>query len=101
MGFVSSPSNCFRGSGFQTASADRGGTPVPVAVLQERGSVGGDAADVALQFREPLGRGTAVKLTITYEGSDVLQGSQGRYAVGARDSWYPNVGILKTLPRTR
>jgi aminopeptidase N len=78
----------------RTATVDRAGTAVPVAVLQDEGSTGGAAADVAVQFREPLPRGAAVKLTLTYEGRDVLQGSQGRYAVGARDSWYPNVGIM-------
>src|SRR6185503_18550401 len=81
----------------KTATVDRGGTPVPVALLQDSGPPGGSAADVALQFREPLARDTAVKVTLTYEGSDVLQGSQGRYAVGARDSWYPNVGIFDDL----
>jgi aminopeptidase N len=81
----------------RTATVDRGGAPVPVAVVQDSGPPGGSAADVALQFREPLARDTAVKVTLTYEGSDVLQGSQGRYAVGARDSWYPNVGIFDDL----
>ena len=52
---------------------------------------------MAVQFREPLARGAAVKLTLTYDGRDVLQGSQGRYAVGARDSWYPNFGIFDDL----
>jgi aminopeptidase N len=80
----------------RTATADRGGTPASVAVLQEGGS-SGDAADVALQFREPLPRDAAVKLTLTYEGRDVLQGSEGRYSVGARDSWYPNVGAFDDL----
>ena len=92
------PLELFQRLRIRTVTVDRGGPPVPVTVLQEGGSsVGGDAADVALQFREPLARGTVVKLTLTYEGSDVLQGSQGRYAVGARDSWYPNVGIFDDL----
>jgi hypothetical protein len=75
----------------RTATIDRGGTAVPVAVLQESGTT---APEVAVQFTEPLARGAAVKLTLTYEGRDVLQGAEGRYSVGARDSWYPNVGTL-------
>jgi hypothetical protein len=77
----------------RTASIDRAGTAVPVAVLQEAGN----APEVAVQFSEPLTRGAAVKLTFTYDGRDVLQGSEGRYSVGARDSWYPNVGIFDDL----
>ena len=75
----------------RTATIDRGGTAVPVAVLQEAAST---APEVAVQFSEPLARGAAAKLTLTYEGRDVLQGAEGRYSVGARDSWYPNVGTL-------
>jgi hypothetical protein len=74
----------------RTATIDRGGSAVPVAVLQEEGT----APEVAVQFSDPLAQGTAVKLTFTYEGRDVLQGAEGRYSVGARDSWYPNVGTL-------
>lgn len=74
----------------RTATIDRGGAAVPIAVLQEAGT----APEIAVQFSEPLARGVAVKLTFTYEGRDVLQGSEGRYSVGARDSWYPNVGTL-------
>ena len=77
----------------RTATIDRAGTAVPVAVLQEAGT----APEVAVQFSEPLTRSTAVKLTLTYEGRDVLQGSEGRYSVGARDSWFPNVGIMDDL----
>ena len=74
----------------RTATIDRGGAAVPVAVLQEEGT----APEVAVQFSDPLAQGTPVKLTFTYEGRDVLQGAEGRYSVGARDSWYPNVGTL-------
>ena len=78
----------------RTATIDRGGTAVPVGILQEAAST---APEVAVQFSEPLARGAAVKLTFTYEGRDVLQGAEGRYSVGARDSWFPNVGILDDL----
>src|SRR5215831_9885501 len=91
----------------QSATLDRGnGTPAPVAVLQEPRSTGlftklfrdeARGADVAVQFSEPLARGASVRLTMTYEGRDVLDGSEGRYSVGARDSWYPNLGTFDDL----
>jgi hypothetical protein len=92
----------------QSATIDRGaGPPAPVAVLQEpRPATGLFAklfrddlreADVAVQFAEPLARGVPVKLTLTYEGKNVLDGSDGRYSVGARDSWYPNLGTFDDL----
>jgi hypothetical protein len=80
----------------RTATVDRGGTAVPVTVLQEAGSNNnGDAADVALQFREPLSRGVPMKVTLAYEGSDVVTPvGGGVFSIGASDSWYPNVGIF-------
>jgi hypothetical protein len=54
-------------------------------------------ADVAVQFSEPLARGTTVRLLLAYDGRDVLDGSNGRYSVGARDSWYPNLGTFDDL----
>jgi hypothetical protein len=92
----------------QSATLDHNdGSPgAPVAVLQEERSGGLAArlfgeeprdADVAVQFREPLSGGSAVRLTLTYDGRDVLDGSDGRYSVGARDSWYPNLGTFDDL----
>jgi hypothetical protein len=91
----------------QSATLDRGnGTPAPVSILQEPRPAGVFArlfrdeqrgADVALQFTEPLPRGVPVRLTLTYEGRDVLEGAEGRYSVGARDSWYPNLGTFDDL----
>ncbi|HET9192153.1 MAG TPA: M1 family aminopeptidase [Vicinamibacterales bacterium] len=87
------PIELFQRLRIRAATIDRAGAAVPVAVLQESGT----APEVAVQFSEPLSRGVAVKLTFTYEGRDVLQGAEGRYSVGARDSWFPNVGILDDL----
>ena len=89
----------------RSATVDSGGTPTPVAVLEEERSQGlfgrlfGDdvpSADVAVQFREPLARGT-VRLTLTYDGGEVVQGREGQYTVGARESWYPNLGTFTDL----
>jgi aminopeptidase N len=96
------PINLFQRLRIRTATIDRGGSPVPVAVLQEEVAQGvftsTDPADVAVQFREPLTRGTPVRLTLTYEGRDVVQSvGAGAFAVGARDSWYPNLGIFDDL----
>ena len=54
-----------------------------------------------MQFSEPLAKGVPVRLNFIYEGRDVLEGSDGRYSVGARDSWYPNLGTFDDLRRTR
>jgi aminopeptidase N len=86
----------------RTATIDRGGTAVPLTVLQEEASQGvfssTDPADVAVQFSEPLTRGAPVRMTLAYEGRDVVQSvGSGVYSVGARDSWYPNLGIFDDL----
>jgi hypothetical protein len=101
------PVEIFERLRIQSATLDRGsGPPMPAAVLQEPRPTGLFSklfrdelrgADVAVQFSEPLTRGTAVRLTLTYEGRDVLDGSEGRYSVGARDSWYPNLGTFDDL----
>ena len=87
---------------FTSAAMDRAGASVPLTLLQgdpadpsaraprdESGSV-----DVAVLFPEPLVRGTPVKVTLSYEGRDVVVRSPGSnvYSVGARTSWYPNLG---------
>ena len=53
--------------------------------------------DVAVVFPEPLKAGTSVRLRIEYDGQEVLEGSGGRYAVRARESWYPNLGTFVDL----
>jgi hypothetical protein len=82
------------------------GERVAVTVLQEEHPTSlfarmfGDEprdADVAVQFSERLSRGVGVRLVLAYDGRDVLDGSNGRYSVGARDSWYPNLGTFDDL----
>jgi hypothetical protein len=80
----------------RTATMERAGTAVPLTILQEQRG-GGTSSEAAVQFREPLASGAAVKLTFTYDGRDVLLGNAGRYSVGARDSWYPNLGTFEDL----
>jgi hypothetical protein len=99
------PIHLFRRLRLQTAMMEGPAGPVPLSVLQgdvsevvsTRSAGDESGADVAVQFRVPLARGTVAKVTFTYEGREVLQGSQGRYSVGARDSWYPNLGIFDDL----
>ena len=100
------PIHLFERLRIRTAVVEAGGGAVPVGVLQEDPAQGwlgrmfGDevaAADVALLFRDPLPRGTPVRVAIEYEGRDVLQGSQGRFVVQARESWYPNLGTFTDL----
>ena len=97
------PLSLFARLRFTSASIEGAGAPVPITLLQgdpadaasaraprdESGSV-----DVAVQFREPLVRGTPVKVTFAYEGRDVVVKAAGSnvYSVGARTSWYPNLG---------
>jgi len=96
------PVQLFERMRIRTATME--GAVAPLAVLQGDPSLSprtGDTApvDVALQFHEPLARGASVKVTLTYEGRDVVVKSPGDniYSVGARDSWYPNLGIFDDL----
>jgi hypothetical protein len=100
------PVQLFERLRIRSASVDPGGGSVPAAVVEDErpqglfGRLFGDevsAADVAIQFREPLKRGAPVKLTLTYDGRDVLAGTEGRYSVRARQSWYPNLGTFDDL----
>jgi hypothetical protein len=102
------PIQLFHKLRIQSATLERGDAAArtAVTVLQEEhaaslfaklfGDEPGDA-DVAVQFSEPLSRGTEVRLTMTYDGRDVLDGASGVYSVGARDSWYPNLGTFDDL----
>ena len=87
----------------RSASLEGGGTPVPVGVIHDEMPQGWLArllngevsdADVAVVFPQPLTRGAPVRLKLEYDGSDVLEGSSGRYYVRARESWYPNLGTF-------
>ena len=102
------PIQLFHKLRIQSATIDRGDATAraSVNVLQEEhptslfAKLFGDEpsdADVAVQFSEPLSRGVDVRLTLTYDGRDVLDGSNGIYSVGARDSWYPNLGTFDDL----
>jgi hypothetical protein len=97
------PLSLFARLRFTSASIDGPGAPVPLTLLQgDPGDAGSARAprdesgsvDVAVQFREPLVRGTPVKVTFAYEGRDVVVKAAGSnvYSVGARTSWYPNLG---------
>jgi hypothetical protein len=68
----------------------------PVAFIQEAKDEDPDAAVV---FPSPLKRGEKYLLKLTYAGAkDVLRNAgDGNYSVGARDSWYPNVGTFDDM----
>jgi hypothetical protein len=72
-----------------------GGAWTPAAFLQEDED---EDADLAVLFPEPLPAGKAVRLRLTYEGEDVLRDAgDGNFLIGARDSWYPNLGTFTDL----
>lgn len=77
------------------ASFAPGGTPEaaafrPLRIVQEDAR---DDAQAAVVFPEPLEAGAVVTLRLSYAGEDVLQDAGGgNYVVGARQSWYPNLG---------
>ena len=101
------PIHVFQRMRVRTAATEGAGGPVSLSVLQgdeselvsKRGVNDESGLDVALQFPEPLARGTPVKLTLAYEGRDLVVKAPGDnvYSVGARDSWYPNLGIFDDL----
>ena len=52
-------------------------------------------ADAAVVFPEPLAKGAMVRLRLSYKGDKVLRdGGDKNYFVGARESWYPNLGVF-------
>ncbi|HET7436063.1 MAG TPA: M1 family aminopeptidase [Thermoanaerobaculia bacterium] len=64
-------------------------TPVPCIQEDAKGD-----ADVAIVFPRQIQRGETIQLKLTYGGDDVLASAgDGNFTVGARTSWYPNVGI--------
>lgn len=63
----------------------------PAAFIQEDDEEDGDAAVV---FPEPLAE-AATLLRVVYQGEEVLQDAgEKNYFVGARESWYPNLGVF-------
>ncbi len=68
-----------------------------VAFIQERADEDSDAAVI---FLSPLKAGAKYVLKTTYHGvgKEVLRDAgDGNYTVGARDSWYPNVGSFQDV----
>jgi hypothetical protein len=64
----------------------------PLAFVQEEEK---EDATAAVVFPEPLAKGAVVRLKLSYKGDKVLlDGGDKNYFVGARESWYPNVGIF-------
>jgi hypothetical protein len=64
----------------------------PLAFVQEEEK---EDATAAVVFPEPLAKGAVVRLKLSYKGDKVLRdGGDKNYYVGARESWYPNVGIF-------
>ncbi len=52
-------------------------------------------ADAAVIFPNPLVQGDTITLRLVYKGDEVLEDAgDGNYVVGARTSWYPNVGTF-------
>lgn len=55
-------------------------------------------ADAAIVFPEPLAKEATVLLRLSYAGDKVLKdGGDKNYFVGARTSWYPNLGVFSDL----
>ncbi|HEY7112359.1 MAG TPA: M1 family aminopeptidase [Thermoanaerobaculia bacterium] len=70
-------------------------TPVPFVQEDED-----EDADFAVVMPRPLIAGQLYRLRVEYEGKDVLQDAgDGNFVVGARDSWYPNLGTFTELAR--
>ena len=73
----------------------RDGEPVavPIGAVQEDEK---EDAGAALLFSPPLKKGETVKVEVRYAGEGVLDDDGvGTYRVGARTSWYPNVGSFR------
>jgi hypothetical protein len=64
----------------------------PLPFIQEAEK---EDADAAVVFPEPLAKGAVVRLKLSYKGNKVLRdGGDKNYFVGARESWYPNLGVF-------
>lgn len=70
--------------------AAEGDAWAPIAFIQEGVK---EDADAAVVFPSPLAKGKEARLRLSYSGKEVLQNAgDGNFVVGARDSWYPNIG---------
>jgi hypothetical protein len=64
----------------------------PLAFIQEAEK---EDADAAVVFPAPLAKNAEVWLKLAYKGDKVLRdGGDKNYFVGARESWYPNLGVF-------
>jgi len=67
----------------------------PVPFIQEDEE---EDADLGVLLPEGLSSGEPLRLRLLYEGKEVLQNAgDGNFVVGARDSWYPNLGAFTEL----
>ncbi len=74
-------------------SAGSDGPWKAVAFIQEDMNEDSDAAVV---LPSALARDEQVRLRLVYEGEEVLyDAGDGNFAVGARTSWYPNLGVFE------
>ena len=63
-----------------------------VAVIQEDEK---DDGGTTVVFPEPLAKDSIVLLKLSYKGEDILiDGGDKNFYVGARASWYPNLGVF-------
>jgi hypothetical protein len=78
---------------FATAAQPEAWTSVPYVQEAEK-----EDADAAVIFPTALQAGVKYLLKFTYKGKDVLTSAgDGNYSVGARTSWYPNLGTFSDL----
>lgn len=67
----------------------------PIAFIQEKVDEDSDAAVV---LPAPVEANSVARIRLRYEGRDVLHDTgDGSFAVGARESWYPNLGVFRDL----
>ncbi len=79
----------------EEASRVDGASPQPLAVIQEAAD---EDSDAAIVFSDSLPVGQPARVRIVYAGKDVLRDvGEGNFVVGARESWYPNLGVFSDL----
>lgn len=72
------------------AGAEPAWEPLPFVQEGEK-----EDADAAVVFPRPLDAGAEVLVRFVYGGDQVLQNvGEKNYVVGARESWYPNLGVF-------
>ncbi len=71
------------------------GAWTPVAFIQEKAEEDSDPAVVLPAAPAP---GGTVRIRIAYDGREVMRDmGEGTFAVGARQSWYPNLGTFRDM----